>query len=105
MEGKDLPELGIRRTFLQNHAGAIAALDFFVVPTVTFRLLYVLVVITHERRREKPPKSRRGGGRAIGIQARRGFIAWKGRGRVDGAKQGPAIGHIQTDPKGTQEGP
>jgi transposase InsO family protein len=39
------------RTFLQNHAGAIAAMDFFVVPTVTFRLLYVLVVITHERRK------------------------------------------------------
>jgi len=39
------------RTFLQNYAGAIAALDFFVVPTVTFRLLYVLVVITHQRRK------------------------------------------------------
>jgi putative transposase len=39
------------RTFLQNHAGAIAALDFFVVPTVTFHLLYVLVVMTHEQRK------------------------------------------------------
>jgi len=39
------------RTFLQNHAGAIAAMDFFVVPTVIFRLLYVLVAITHERRK------------------------------------------------------
>jgi putative transposase len=39
------------RTFLQNHASATAAMDFFVVPTVTFRLLYVLVVITHERRK------------------------------------------------------
>ena len=39
------------RTFLQNHVGAIAAMDFFVVPTATFRLLYVLVVITHERRK------------------------------------------------------
>jgi putative transposase len=39
------------RTFLQNHAGAMAAMDFFVVPTVTFRLLYVLIVITHERRK------------------------------------------------------
>src|SRR5664279_1512138 len=39
------------RTFLRNHAGAIAAMDFFVVPTVTFRLLYVLMVITHERRK------------------------------------------------------
>jgi transposase InsO family protein len=39
------------RTFLRNHAGAIAAMDFFVVPTMTFRLLYVLVVIIHERRK------------------------------------------------------
>src|ERR1035437_10469654 len=28
-------------TFLQNHVGGIAAMDFFVVPTVTCRLLYV----------------------------------------------------------------
>jgi transposase InsO family protein len=39
------------RTFLQNHAGGIAAMDFFVVPTVTCRLLYVLIVITYERRK------------------------------------------------------
>lgn len=39
------------RTFLQNHAGAIAALDFFTVPTITGRLLYVLVVLAHDRRR------------------------------------------------------
>ena len=29
------------KTFLQNHAGEIAAIDFFVVPTLTFSLLYV----------------------------------------------------------------
>ena len=39
------------RTFLRNHAGSMAAMDFFVVPTVTCRLLYVLVIITHERRK------------------------------------------------------
>ncbi len=39
------------RTFLQNHAGGIAAMDFFVVPTVTARLLYVLVVMNHARRK------------------------------------------------------
>jgi putative transposase len=38
-------------TFLRNRAGAIAAMDFFLVPTVTFRLLYVLIVITNERRK------------------------------------------------------
>jgi transposase InsO family protein len=39
------------KTFLQNHASAIAAMDFFVVPTATFRLLYVLVVMNHARRK------------------------------------------------------
>jgi len=38
-------------TFLRNHLGAVAAMDFFVVPTATFRLLYVLVVLRHERRK------------------------------------------------------
>lgn len=39
-------------TFLRNHAGAtIAAMDFFVDPTVTFRLVCVLMVTTHERRK------------------------------------------------------
>ena len=39
------------RTFLKNHASDIVAIDFFVVPTVTFQLLYVLVVLAHDRRR------------------------------------------------------
>jgi len=39
------------RTFLQNHAAGIAAMNFFVVPTVTARLLYVLVVMHNERRK------------------------------------------------------
>jgi len=39
------------RTFLGNHLGQIAAADFFVVPTATCRLLFVLVILAHERRR------------------------------------------------------
>ncbi len=38
------------RTFLSNHAGDIAAIDFFTVPTATFRVLYVLLVLEHDRR-------------------------------------------------------
>ena len=38
-------------TFLRNHKDAIAGMDFFVVPTVRFRLLYVWFVIAHRRRR------------------------------------------------------
>ena len=34
-----------------NHHDGIAAMDFFVVPTATFRVLYVLFVIHHGRRR------------------------------------------------------
>jgi putative transposase len=39
------------RTFLANHVDQIMAADFFVVPTATYRLLFVLVVLAHERRR------------------------------------------------------
>ena len=38
-------------TFLENHVGCLASTDFFVVPTATFSLLFVLVVLRHERRR------------------------------------------------------
>ena len=37
--------------FLRNHREAVVALDFFTVPTVTFRVLYCLFVIEHGRRR------------------------------------------------------
>jgi transposase InsO family protein len=38
-------------TFLRNHKDGIAAMDFFVVPTVGFRLLYIWFIIDHGRRR------------------------------------------------------
>jgi transposase InsO family protein len=38
------------RTFLANHAHQIWAADLFVVQTLTFRTLYVLIFITHGRR-------------------------------------------------------
>ncbi len=39
------------RTFLDNHLGEICAIDFFTVPTATFRVLFVLVALAHQRRR------------------------------------------------------
>jgi len=39
------------RTFLKNHVRDIAAIDFFVVQTVRFRLLYCFIVLRHDRRR------------------------------------------------------
>ena len=39
------------RTFLANHRDQVMAADFFLVPTVTYRLLFVLVILAHERRR------------------------------------------------------
>jgi transposase InsO family protein len=38
------------RTFLRNHRHGIAAMDFLVIPTVRFQLLYVWFVISHGRR-------------------------------------------------------
>ena len=37
-------------TFLRNHAGAIAAIDLCVVPTLTFDLLFAFLVLGHGRR-------------------------------------------------------
>lgn len=39
------------KTFLRNHMDCTASIDFLVVPTITFKLLFVLVVLSHERRR------------------------------------------------------
>ncbi|MBW1903767.1 MAG: transposase [Deltaproteobacteria bacterium] len=39
------------RSFLQNHTQDLVSIDFFVVPTATFRVLYVFLVLEHERRR------------------------------------------------------
>jgi transposase InsO family protein len=38
------------KTFLRNHAEGIAAIDLFVVPTISFRLLYGLLIVGHGRR-------------------------------------------------------
>ena len=37
--------------FLRNHREAIAAMDFFTVPTITFGVLYCFFIIGHDRRR------------------------------------------------------
>jgi transposase InsO family protein len=47
---RDPPSQGWR-TFLRNHADGIAAMDLFVVPTISFRLLYGLLIVGHGRRR------------------------------------------------------
>src|SRR6202047_1497795 len=38
------------KTFLHNHADGIASMDLFVVPTISFRLLYGLLILQHSRR-------------------------------------------------------
>jgi transposase InsO family protein len=38
------------KTFLRSHADGIAAMDLFVVPTISFRLLYGLLIMGHGRR-------------------------------------------------------
>ena len=39
------------KTFLTNHVQDLVSLDFFVAPTVTYHVLFVLVILAHERRR------------------------------------------------------
>src|SRR5262249_29871 len=39
------------RTFLDNHFRELVSIDFLTVPTATFRVLYVFIVLAHDRRR------------------------------------------------------
>ena len=39
------------KSFLRNHISQLVSVDFFTVPTVTFRVLYVFLVPQHERRK------------------------------------------------------
>ena len=36
------------KTFVHNHLGQIEAADFFTVPTVTFKVLFVFIVLAHQ---------------------------------------------------------
>ena len=38
------------KTFLTNHLASAASMDFFTVPTLTGRVLFVLIVLAHHRR-------------------------------------------------------
>jgi transposase InsO family protein len=39
------------KAFIDNHVNELVSIDFFTVPTATFRVLFVLVVLAHRRRR------------------------------------------------------
>jgi putative transposase len=39
------------RTFLHNHVGQIVSIDFFTVPTITMKVLFVFIVLEHDRRK------------------------------------------------------
>jgi len=39
------------RSFLKNHMANMVSIDFFTVPTATFRVLFVLVIVSHSRRK------------------------------------------------------
>ena len=51
MPRRNKPPSQTWRTFLRNHMSSAAGIDFFTIPTVTFRVLYGFVVLGHGRRR------------------------------------------------------
>ena len=44
------PSSQTRRTFLTNHVATLVSMDFFTVPTLTGRVLFVFVLLAHHRR-------------------------------------------------------
>jgi putative transposase len=51
MAGRRTPPSQTWRTFLDHHVGSLVSVDFFTVPTVMFKVLFVFVVLAHNRRR------------------------------------------------------
>jgi putative transposase len=45
------PSSPTRKMFLSSPVKELGALDFFVVPTVTYKVLFVLLMLSHHRRR------------------------------------------------------
>ncbi|MGH9627769.1 MAG: integrase core domain-containing protein, partial [Bryobacteraceae bacterium] len=39
------------KTFLHNHLGQIVSMDFFSVPTITMKVLFVFIMLEHSRRK------------------------------------------------------
>ena len=39
------------RSFLDNHVEDLVPIDFFTLPTATFRILFVVIILRHDRRR------------------------------------------------------
>ena len=62
------------KTFLRNHADAIAAIDMCVVPTLTFDLLFAFVVLGHGRRQHAAPSSASGTATCRGTRTMAAFI-------------------------------
>jgi hypothetical protein len=51
MPNRKKPPSQTWRAFLDNHCKDLVSIDFLVVPTATFRVLFVLIVLAHQRRR------------------------------------------------------
>jgi len=50
LRGLRRPPTQTWKTFLHNHLGQLVSIDFFTVPTVTLRVLFVFIVLEHRRR-------------------------------------------------------
>ena len=50
LRGLRRPPAQTWKTFLHNHLGQLVSIDFFTVPTVTLRVLFVFLVLEHGRR-------------------------------------------------------
>ena len=86
--------------FLTNHVGQIMAADFFVVPTATYRLLFVLVILAHHRRARgapSPSRPRREG--VDGPTAREAFPEDKAPGVPD-SRSGRRVRRTRSSPQG-----
>jgi hypothetical protein len=74
LRGRHRPPSQTWRTFLTNHLAAVVSMDFFTVPTVTGRVLFVLVLLSHQPA-HRPLQHRRASDGGLGRSASRRSVS------------------------------
>ena len=78
-------------TFLHNHANGIAAMDLFVIPTMSFRLLFGLLILRHDRREILMVRRNRESEGRMDRSAADGSIRLGDSAAISGARPGPCL--------------
>ena len=79
------------KAFIDNHVNELVSIDFFTVPTATFRVLFVLLVLAHRRRRVIQFQRDGASDSGLGCSANPGSVPRRHGATILDPRSGPAL--------------